>query len=158
MLIWSILPAKVVNATYRVREAFDFPRCDQIEAGRHDLPSGRLSELVWNHYISNEQCLHDWILFIISTMLIGPCADVLQPTVWQTCGSHWFTQTVGPSLLVLSLTSSSTLPRYISRSGRETAEGDRHPSISERLHSTHLKFCRCHSSIWRPSIDGYWDG
>jgi hypothetical protein len=46
MLIRSILPSKMVNATYRVREAFDFPRCDQIEVGRHDLPSGRLSELV----------------------------------------------------------------------------------------------------------------
>ena len=46
MLIRSILPSKVVNTTYSVREAFEFPRCDQIEAGRHDLPGGRLSKLV----------------------------------------------------------------------------------------------------------------
>ena len=107
-------------------------------------------------YQMNNVCMTEF--YSSSTMLISPCTDDLQPTVRQTCGSHWFTQTVGPSLLVLSLTSSSILPRYISRSGRETAEGDCFPSISERLHSTHPKSCRCHSSIWRPSIDGYWDG
>lgn len=46
MLKRSILHLQMVIATYRVREAFDFPRRDQVEVGRHDLPSGRLSELV----------------------------------------------------------------------------------------------------------------